>query len=156
MRSYCKDKELFLQEVNKTLALNSNHSNIVFACGMYIAFVGEWKEGLTLIKQAMDLNPHYPSWYHIPFCLYCYLQGNYQKALQESLLCNTPNLFIDPLLRAIILEELGDRNRAFLALQEMSPLLPAIELEELLSRTFFLTETVDKLIAGLKKAQFRV
>lgn len=148
---YRKEKALFLQEVERTLILNANHSNILFACGMYIAFVGEWGKGLTLMTQGMELNPHHPTWYHLPFSLYYYLKGDYQKALDESLICNTPNLFLEPLLRAIILAELGDFKQAILAQQEMSALLPPLNLRELLSRTFFLTETVNQLISGLEK-----
>jgi TolB-like protein len=150
---YRKEKALFLQEVKSTLALNANHSNMLFACGMYLAFVGEWQEGMTLMTQGMELNPHHPTWYHLPFSLYYYLKGNYQKALDESLICNTPNLFIDPFLRAVIFAELGDSKQAVLAHQEMSALLPPLDLRELLSRTFFLTETVDELISSLSKVR---
>ncbi len=151
-----KQRDLFIQEVEQTLKLNPYHATTLFSCGMFLAFVGEWSWGLALVEEAMSLNPHYPGWYHIPYCLNYYRQGAFQEACAEAFLCNTPGLFLDPLLRAAVLGQMGHTEAASASLEEMSGLLPVGNLRELLSRTFFSEDNVTMLLDGLTRAGLRV
>lgn len=151
-----KQRYLFIQEVEQTLKLNPYHATTLFSCGMFLAFVGEWSWGLALVEEAMSLNPHYPGWYHIPYCLNYYRQGAFQEACAEAFLCNTPGLFLDPLLRAAVLGQMGHTEAASAALEEMSSLLPVVNLRELLSRTFFSEDNVTMLLYGLTQAGLSV
>src|SRR5262249_17391565 len=43
-----------------------------------ITFAEDWERGCTLIRRAMELNPHHPGWYHVVFSLNEYRKANYR------------------------------------------------------------------------------
>ncbi|MFB0519851.1 MAG: tetratricopeptide repeat protein [Desulfatiglandales bacterium] len=51
-------------------------------------FAGSFEEAITLVKSAMRLNPHYPSWYLQPLAMAYTMIGDHEKAiaLNEELL----------------------------------------------------------------------
>jgi adenylate cyclase len=65
------------------LALNPNSPMLIGYLGWLLALHGEWDRGLAILGKGMELNPHYPGWFHMaPF--FYYLQGRYKEALQEA------------------------------------------------------------------------
>jgi adenylate cyclase len=147
-------KEMFLQHVEQTLALNPNSPYIVGVAGWHMALYGEWDRGLTLLKKGMTLNPYHPSWFHLAPFMDAYRRGEYENALSEALKFNYPELFWDPLVRAVALGRLGRQSEAKTALGQLLTLVPDFSTQGrlLISRYVKVDDLVDGIIDGLRKA----
>jgi adenylate cyclase len=148
------DRELFLQHVEETIALNPNSPYIVGVAGWHMMLYGEWDRGLTLLKKGMQLNPYHPSWFHLaPYTDY-YHRGEYEKAFAEALKFNFPGLYLDPMMRAAALGQLGRHNEAQTAVDQLLELEPDFKTRgrQLISRYLKVDTLIEKIIAGLHKA----
>ena len=105
------ERDLFLLEAEKALALNPNSPFLTGYLGWLLALYGEWDRGLAILAKGVELNPHYPGWFHIAPFFYFYRRGKYLEAHQEAQQLQMPQLFWDPLLRAAALGQLGERTR---------------------------------------------
>ena len=77
------DLEGFLVESAKSLELSANDATTIGLIGLYSALSGHWQRGKDLIGRAMELNPSYPSYYHLAFAFDHFRQGEYEEALTE-------------------------------------------------------------------------
>jgi adenylate cyclase len=148
------DKELFLQHVEQTIALNPNSPYIVGVAGWHMALYGEWDRGLKLLKKGIKLNPYHPSWFHLaPFMDY-YRRGEYENALAEALKFAYPELFWDPVMRAATLGQLGRQNEAKTAVSQLLKLEPdfATRGRWLIRRYVKVDSLIDRIVEGLRKA----
>jgi len=148
------DKASFLKHVETTIALNPNAPYIIGVAGWHLFMFGEWERGRALIRKGMQLNPYYPTWFHMaPFMDY-YYHGEYEKAYNEALLFNYPELFWDPLMRGASLGQLGKSNEAEKAIEELIILLPDFESvgRQLMGNYVKFPEMVECLASGLRKA----
>jgi len=148
------DKELFLQHVEQTLALNPNAPYVVGVAGWHMALYGEWDHGLTLLKKGMKLNPHHPSWFHLAFYMDHYRRGEYEDALAEARKFNFPELYLDPMMRAAALGQLGRVREAKTAVGELLEMAPdfAAKSRRLIGNYVKVDDLVDAIIEGLQKA----
>jgi adenylate cyclase len=147
-------KELFLQHVDQTIALNPNSPYIVGVAGWHMALYGEWDRGLTLLKKGMKLNPYHPSWFHLAPYMDYYRCGKYADAFTEALKFNYPELYLDPMIRAAALGQMGRQDEAKAGIDQLLKLEPdfAARGRWLISRYLKVDELVDKIIEGLQKA----
>jgi adenylate cyclase len=148
------DKELFLQHVEKTIALNPNAPYIIGVAGWHMSLYGEWDRGLTFLKKGMELNPYHPSWFHlVPYMDY-YRCGRYEDALAEARKFNFPELYIDPMIRAAALGQLGSVSEAKTAVGELLEMMPdfAAKSRQLIGNYVKIDELADKIIEGLRLA----
>ncbi len=121
---------------------------------MFLGFWGDWEKGLDLVHEAMQLNPHYPGWYHyLPF-LAAYREGDYQRALIETTHFSSPGFYWDVLLRTAVSGQLGHADEAAIQLAQLQNLLPKSELDlaTLMQRTVLTDENVSCLLVGLRRA----
>jgi adenylate cyclase len=119
-----KERDLFLLEAEKALALNPNSPFNIGYLGWALALYGEWDRGLAILGKGMELNPHYPGWFRMaPYC-YFYHQSRYTEALQEAHHFQMPQFFWDPLMRAAALGQLGRDPEAAQALTELLAVKP--------------------------------
>jgi adenylate cyclase len=118
------ERDLFLLEAEKAMALNPNSPFYIGYLGWLLALYGEWDRGLAILVKGMELNPHYPGWFRMAPYLYFYHQGRYMEALQEAQQFQMPQLFWDPLLRVAALGQLGREREAAQALAELLRLKP--------------------------------
>ncbi|MGB5749818.1 MAG: hypothetical protein WBM69_22770 [Desulfobacterales bacterium] len=148
------DKEFFLQHAEETIALNPNSPYIVGVAGWHMMLYGEWDRGLALLQKGMKLNPYHPSWFHLAPYMGCYHRGEYEMALAEALKFNFPGLYLDPLMRAAALTQLGRQNEAKTAVSQLLKLEPdfATRGRGMISRYVKVDDLVDKIIEGLAKA----
>jgi adenylate cyclase len=72
----------------------------------------------------MDLNPHYPGWFHMAPFFHFFLQERCEEAYQEALAFQMPQFFWDPLLRAAALGRLNRQAEGAQALAELLSLRP--------------------------------
>ena len=147
-------KELFVQKLEQAIALNPNNVFLLFSASIYLTIVGEWEQGMKLLAKAKRLNPHYPSWIHMSAFLVAYLQENYEEALTNAKQINLPNLYVDPLIRAAALGQLGRKDEGETAVSELLTLQPdfAQHGQNLMRRLFFSNDNVQTLADGLQKA----
>jgi adenylate cyclase len=118
------ERDLFLLEAEKALALNPNSPFLAGYLGWLLALYGEWDRGLAILGKGLELNPHYPGWFHLAPYSYFYQQGRYLEALHEAQQFQMPRFFWDPLLRAAALGRLGRDQEAAQALTELLAVKP--------------------------------
>ncbi len=118
------ERDLFLLEADKALALNPNSPMLIGYLGWLLALYGEWDRGLAILGKGMELNPHYPGWFHMAPYFYFYLQSRYAEALQEAQHFQMVQFFWDPLLRAAVLGQMGRKREAAQAVAELLQLKP--------------------------------
>jgi adenylate cyclase len=147
-------KDLFLQNVEQTIALNPNSPYFVGVAGWHLALYGEWDRGLSLLKKGMKLNPYYPSWFHLAPYMDHYRRGEYENAFAKALKFNYPELHLDPMMRAAALGQLGRGDEARAAVGELLKLVPdfATRGRLLINRYVKVDDLVDNIIEGLRKA----
>jgi adenylate cyclase len=148
------DKELLLETIEKTIALNPNSPYIVGVAGWHMTLYGEWDRGLELLKKGMKLNPYHPGWFHLaPFMDY-YRRGEFENALAEALKFNYPELFWDPLLRAAALGRLGRQAETNTAIGQLLELVPDFTARgrEIISGYVKVDHLVDNIVGGLREA----
>ncbi len=121
---FCNKRELFLPEAETAMDLNPNAPGLIGFLGWLLALYGEWERGLAILKKGMELNPHYPGWFHMGPYFHHFLQERYEEAYQEARQFQMPQLFWDPLLRAAALGRLGREQEATQAVVELLQLRP--------------------------------
>jgi adenylate cyclase len=148
------DKDSFLQHAEDTIALNPNSPYVVGVAGWHMTLYGEWDRGLSLLKKGMKLNPYHPSWFHLaPFMDY-YNRGEYTDAFSEAMKFNFPEIYLDPMMRAAALGQLGRQNEAKAAVAQLLKLVPdfATRGRWIINRYVKVDALIDKVIEGLRKA----
>jgi tetratricopeptide (TPR) repeat protein len=146
-----KDYTACLSACERALALNPlDGSNEPMHL---IAFMGDWERGCSLIRRAMELNPHYPAWYRVMLALHDYQRQAYRAALDEMVKASIPGVFWSNLVMAAAHGQLGDRQAARAALDALLTQKPEFResLTELLGR-WFDSRFADHLLEGLRLA----
>jgi TolB-like protein/Flp pilus assembly protein TadD len=146
-----KDRAGCLAAAERAMALNPlDGSNEAF---FLVTFTGDWERGTSLIRRAMELNPHHPRWYELILGLDEYRRGRYREAVDEIRRANLgQGPWTSPLLAAAC-AQLGDRAGADDALRG----LPAAggdvarSARELFEK-WFEPQLVEHLVDGLRKA----
>jgi adenylate cyclase len=148
------DKDFFLKHAAETIALNPNAPYIVGVAGWHMMLYGEWEKGRALLKKGMKLNPYYPTWFHLAPYMDCYYHAEYENALAEALKFNFPELYLDPVMRAAALGQLGRQDEAAGAAKQLIEMVPNFTSKgrSMISRYVKAGGLVDKIIEGLKKA----
>ncbi|MEJ2048042.1 MAG: hypothetical protein P8X92_09430, partial [Dehalococcoidia bacterium] len=149
-----QERDLFLSEAKTALDLNPNAPALTGFLGWLLALYGEWERGLAILKKGMELNPHYPGWFHMAPFFSLYLQERYEEAYQEAQLFQMPQLFWDPLLRAAVLGRLEREEEGAQALVELLHLKPDFPATGrfLISCYAKFPTLIDELLDGLRRA----
>ena len=118
-----------------------------------LAFAGEWERGCTLIRRAIEMNPHHPRWYELILGLNEYRLGRYREAVDEILNANVPQVFWKSAVLAAAWGQLGDHAAAAGAVGDL------LALKADFARTgrehferWFGAPLADQLMEGLRKA----
>ena len=148
-----KDYLAFRPAAERALALNRMDSSTAAILGNMIAYTGDWDYGLGIVKRAMQLNPHHAGWYHyVAFCD-AYRKHDYHGALAIALKVNMPAYHWPNVYLAAVYGQLGEQQRATVALRELHALVPnfgAIAREEF--GKWLDPELTEHLLDGLRKA----
>ena len=91
---------------------------------MLIAASGEWDRGCQMVESAMQLNPNCPGYFYFARCCNAYRQGRYAEVLEGAARVNMPGYFHTHALRAAALGQLGRREDARKAVQDLLALRP--------------------------------
>jgi len=156
MVSYRQDKAQFLAVAQHTLHLAPHRPDNLAVIGMHLALSGQWEHGLTLVTEAMRLNPFHPPWYHLVISLYHIHFGQYPAALAAIGRFAGLNFFPFQANLAVIHGHLGNLPEARRCLERMFELWPDARhrLQEILDFWFPFEDLADVFAAGLTKAGF--
>jgi TolB-like protein/class 3 adenylate cyclase len=149
-----RDLENYLGVVDKVIRLNPNDAYYLGYSGWAVAWSGQWGRGRALVDKAIKLSPYYPGWWHYPFVVQNYFEGNYQRALVEAQKLDMPDLFWTPMLYAAIYAQMGRTAEAEAQLAEALRQNPdlATRPRHYLGNYIFPAEVIEQIMDGLRKA----
>lgn len=147
-------RDLFFRKAEEVIRRHPFRASMLGDLGLHYVFCGESERGLALLERSIELNPHYPGWYHYARCFEAYRCGRFEAALTEVVHFSLPGFYWDALWRAAVFGRLGRRSEAEMALADMTRLLPKVDLplEELIRRLVVSTENVESVLEGLRAA----
>lgn len=108
----------------RAVALNRRDGNTVAFMGILLCYAGEWEKGLSLVHDALKLNPHHPGWYRFAIVNDHYRKGEYEKALAEAQALNMPGYYPAPMTIASAAGRLGHSDVARRAIDDLLALFP--------------------------------
>lgn len=148
-----KEMVPFRVEAERALTLNSLDASVKAYLGLLIAAAGEWDRGCEMVESAMQLNPNCPGYFYFARCWNAYRQGKYGEVLEAVARINMPSYFHVPAIRAAALGQLGRREEAQKALQDLLALRPdfsAVVRQEY--SKWYDNEQIEPIMEGLRKA----
>jgi TolB-like protein/cytochrome c-type biogenesis protein CcmH/NrfG len=152
-----KEKLDFRVAAERAIALNRMDGSTIAFMGMLMAAFGDWDHGCELVESAMRLNPRHPGWYHIAISWNAYRQGKYAEALEAALRINMPGYFHSYAARAASLGQMGQRDAARKAVQDLLALRPDFAGAARQEYAKWLDpERVEHIVEGLRKAGLEV
>ena len=152
-----KEMVPFRVEAERAMALNPLDASVRAYLGLLIAASGEWDRGCQMVESAMQLNPNCPGYFYFARCCNGYRQGKYAEVLEAAARVNMPSYFHTHALRAAALGQLGRREDARKALQDLLALRPdfaAAARQEYAK--WYSSELIEHLIDGLRKAGLKI
>ena len=119
-----KEFQSFRNAADRAVALNPMDGNSIAFLGELLTYAGDWERGMALAERAKQLNPHHPGWYWYADFYNSYRQGDYRGALNFVLKANLPGHWGMQAAMAAAYGQLGERDAAGKALQDLLKLRP--------------------------------
>ena len=113
--------------------------------------MGEYSRGIEYSKQAIQLNPLHPGWYHFSFARLHYHQRRYEDMLIDVQRISMPSFYWSHLLYAAALGQLG-RAEASASLSLMHEVKPGISAVGEMRKWNVAPRDFDHILDGLRKA----
>jgi tetratricopeptide (TPR) repeat protein len=113
-----------IQKMHYAKYLNQNSAYYIGVLGWGTALAGEREQGMADIKLSYQLNADYPKWYHLATTLYYLKNCEFDKALEEALKFDLPEVLWDPLLKAVVYAHLDRLEEAKKSLKRLLELIP--------------------------------
>ena len=146
-----KETAACLSAAERAIALNplDGSNEAIFL----ITFAGGWDRGLTLLRWAMDVNPHHPRWYELILGINEYRLGRYRAAVDEIVKASLPEHFWKSMILAAAHGQLGELDAAREALRDLLARKPDFsESGAQFLGKWFDPQLVGNLLEGLRKA----
>jgi TolB-like protein len=121
------DKKEFLRNVNKLISINPNSVMYSGNAGFGFICAGEYEEGVKYMLDAIRLNPYYPWYLNVGFCLYYLSKKEYKEALFWAERVNRPGFYWDHLIKASIQGLLGNSGEAGEEVARLLEIIPGFE-----------------------------
>ncbi|MEE4218186.1 MAG: hypothetical protein V2I48_11290 [Xanthomonadales bacterium] len=118
------DIEAGLEEVEAAYALHPDSLLFLDVIGYLLVLLGEWKRGASLVRQAIQANPHYRMFTRYGTWLDCFRRGDYEGALEETQWLAGVGHFWAPVARAATLGQLGRGTEGRHAVRRLLELKP--------------------------------
>ncbi len=154
---YRRETQAFRTAAEKALALNPMDGCNIAHLGSFIAYAGEWERGCALVENALQLNPNHPGWFWFPLFFNAYRKRDYSGALNYALKINLPGFHSTHAVLAAAYGQLGQREEAAKAVQELLKLRPDFAM---IARPGLAMrhdpELVEHMIDGLRKAGLEI
>jgi adenylate cyclase len=149
------DAESFLEAARQAISLNPYDASIYADIGLWLWNAGQTKMGAELMSKAIALTPNPPRWYYRTLMLDQYRKRNYEEALKFALKAEDPGSFWSCSLLAMTYGQLGKRDEAATAIEELLEIIPDYRTTvELFNEPFAfgIPEERQHWIEGLEKA----
>jgi TolB-like protein/Flp pilus assembly protein TadD/predicted Ser/Thr protein kinase len=148
-----RELSAFRVAANRVLALNPRDTDNIGMIGVLIAESGDWEDGLSALRKAMELNPHHAGWLHTAFMWDHYRKGDYEQALEEAEKINMPGFLWTHTGLAAIHAQLGNKDAAQRHRATFVDIAPDFAREARSELTkWFAPELVEQILDGLRKA----
>ena len=153
-----KDFLAFRSAAERAIELNRMDASVAAYIGNLIAYAGDWERGCAVVESAMQLNPRHPGWYWFASFNDAYRRRDYRGALGFALKINLPGNFYTHAVIAAAYGQLGMREEARKALQELLAIRPdfARTAREEYGRWFHDLAFVEHQLDGLRKAGLEI
>lgn len=145
------ENDKFKAESQIALTLNPNDPEILADVGHYLAFMGEFKRGTDLSRQAQQLNPLHPGWYHFSFARYHYDRREYLETMAHIERAGYPHFYWTHLLNAAALGQM-QRPEAAASLARIFEIKPDFAARTELAKWGAPPHDLEHLMDGLRKA----
>ena len=147
----------FRVHAERALALNPLDASVKAYLGLLIAASGEWDRGCQMVESAMQLNPNCPGYFYFARCCNAYRQGKYAEVLEAAARINMPSYFHVPALKAAAFGQLGKREEARTAVQDLLALRPdfATAARQEYAK-WYDSGLIDQIVEGLRKAGLEI
>ena len=142
--------ELEMERYRRAIELNPSDANAIAVSGVPLASVGRIDEAIERFRLAMRLNPHHPEWYWDNLGSIFYLARRYADSVASFLRCSRLTLYSRSRYAAA-LAQLGERERACIAVDELLKLRPDFSVNGMDYRGWS-AEQAEHLRAGMRKA----
>ncbi len=151
------ERQAFRPVAERTIALNPMDGATLAFMGILLACAGDWEHGCAVADSAMRLNPHFPGWYWLGTIFNAYRTRDYRAAIDAALRIQMPGYFWAPFTCAAAFGQLGERQAAQKALEELLAIRPdfAKTVREELGK-WFEPELVEHFVDGLRKAGLEI
>ena len=153
---YDRDADALNMAAERTIAINPLGTSVA-SVGMLLALSGDWDRGVSLVRRAMDLNPHHAGWHHLVTSTDHYRKHEYEEALAQAKRANMPYFAWGPLSTIAAAGQLGrgsEGRMAFDTLRKTNPAyLDPSKAREFWSFYLWEDDLVDRLVEGFTKAQ---
>jgi len=147
-----RENDKFRAEAQIALTLNPNDPEILADIGHYFAFMGEFQRGHDLSRQAQQLNPLHPGWYHFSFARYHYDRSEYAETTADMERAGYPEFHWIHMLRAAAYGQMGLTEEAAASLARMFEIKPDFSARAELAKWNAAPHDFQHLMEGLRKA----
>ena len=152
-----RNYEQAIAEARRAVALDPNYAEGYARLGAILVFAGRPEEGITLVKKAMGLNPHYPFIYLMWLGQAYYFTGQYDEALAwlERSVTRNPNHLATHKWLVPTYVALGRHEEARAEITEILRISPRISLQFLRQSEQWLYKeqaAIERLVDALRKA----
>jgi serine/threonine protein kinase/Tfp pilus assembly protein PilF len=119
------DLGAFRSAAERAVQLNPRNGNTLAFMGILRNYAGDWEQGTSLIRRALELNPNYPGWYRFGIFYDHFRQGQFEEALAEAESIDLPGYYPTFVSIAAAAGHLGRTDVAHAAVEELLKLYPA-------------------------------
>jgi len=150
-----KQHERAIEEAECALSLDPSSAEAHARLGEILNMSGRPEDGLTLLNDAMRLDPHYPVHYIMFLGDAYYVMGNYEEAIAalERCLSRAPYLLAPHRTLSVIFANSGRENEARREVEELLRISPRATVADQEERLFFKDHVLSAhYLDGLRKA----
>jgi adenylate cyclase len=113
-----------LESYQTALSLNPNDTDLMADMGLRYCMQMEWEKGVPLVEDSYRRNPCQSSTYRMGLVLYHFAERQYEEALRQALLIDTPDIGYRHLVVAACAVRLGRRATAQEAVASLERIEP--------------------------------
>ena len=151
-----KDTMAFCSTAERAIELNPMDGSNLAHVGVLMVESGHWERGCALAESALKLNPHHPGWYWFAPFLNAYHKREYRDAITFALKFNMPGYSFAHAFTAAAYGQLGMREQAQKALEQLLSLSPNFAREARAKFGTYDASLAEHLIEGLRKAGLEI
>lgn len=149
------NKKAGLDSLEYALALNTNASGISGIIGCLMICIGEYEQGIVLIRESIDRNRSFPPFFNLFIGLYHFKHKEYSLAYQLVDKSGISGLVLNAVLLISVLAHMGRKSEAYQMMKTFNgyQITKTWVTREHISRFLLDQDLVDQLYKGLKSVK---